>query len=112
MLILITENATKEQIKKTSEDLDGYIKFVVDIDTGELTIGGDRHFEGEQVLLENGSLQTNLWGGGYDLNSKMIDYDSIINIRPRDNNPSREVLDTGIREDINNILKEKLGWKI
>jgi hypothetical protein len=42
----------------------------------------------------------------------MIDYDSIINIRPRDNNPSREVLDTGIREDINNILKEKLGWKI
>jgi hypothetical protein len=110
MLILITDKATKEQIEKASHDLDGYIKFVVDIDTGNLTIGGDRHFQGEQLLIKEGSLQNNLWGGGYDLNSKIIDYDSIINIRPRDNNPSREVLSVDIREDINNILKEKLGW--
>jgi hypothetical protein len=112
MLILITEKAKKEQILQASEDLDGYIKFVVDIDNGNLTIGGDRHFDGEQLLLRNGSLQSNLWGGGYDLKSKMTDYDSIINIRPRDNNPSREVLDMNIRNNINEILKEKLGWKI
>ncbi len=110
MLILITEKAKKEEVENASKDLDGYIKFVVDIDKGDLTIGGDRHYDGEQLLLENGSLQSNLWGGGYDLSSKVIDYDSIINIRPRDNNPSREVLDMNIRKDIDNILKEKLGW--
>ncbi len=110
MLILITEKANKEQILQASKDLDGYIKFVVDIDNGNLTIGGDRHYEGEQILLKNGSQQTNLWGGGYDLSSKLKDYDSIVNIRPRDNNPSREVLSIEIRKDIDNILKEKLGW--
>lgn len=110
MLLLITEKATKDEIQEASKDLNGYIKFVVDIDSGNLTMGGERHYDGEQLLLKKGSLQTNLWGGGYDLKSKMIDYDSIINIRPRDNNPSREVLDMNIREDINNILKEKVGW--
>jgi hypothetical protein len=110
MLILIDEKATNEEIVNASTDLAGYIKFVVDIDTGKLTIGGDRHFQGEQLLLENGSKQNDLWGGGYDLDSKTIDYDSIINIRPKDNNPSREVLNMDIRKDIDNILKEKLGW--
>jgi hypothetical protein len=110
MLMLITEKANKGDITKASEDLKGYIKFVVDIDNGNLTIGGDRHYEGEQLLLENGSQQSNVWGGGYDLNSKVKDYDSIVNIRPRDNNPSREVLDMNTRKDIDNILNEKLGW--
>jgi hypothetical protein len=110
MLVLITKKAKKEQIEKAAEDLEGYIKFVVDIDTGNITIGGERHYDGEQLLLSNGSLQSDLWGGGYDLNSKVIDYDSIINIRPRDNNPSREVLDIEIRGNINKILKEKIGW--
>jgi len=110
MLILIDEKATEEEIATASTDLAGYIKFVVDIDSGKLTIGGDRHFQGEQLLLENGSKQNDLWGGGYDLASKTIDYDSMINIRPKDNNPSREVLNMDIRKDIDNILKEKLGW--
>lgn len=112
MLILITNKATKEEIEKAGEDLDGYIKFVVDVDTGNLTIGGNRHYDGEQLLLKNASLQSNLWGGGYDIDSKVIDYESIINIRPRDRNPSREVLDINIREEINKILEEKIGWKI
>lgn len=30
----------------------------------------DRHFEGEQLLLQQGSLQKNLWGGGLDLETK------------------------------------------
>ena len=110
MLILITKKGTEEEIAQASKNLDSYIKFVVDIDNGNLTIGGDRHYEGEQLLLKNGSVQSNLWGGGYDLSSKLKDYDSIINIRPTDNNPSREVLNMDIRKDMDNILKEKLGW--
>lgn len=110
MLVLIKEKATTKDFEEAGKDLDRYIKFVVDIESGNLTIGGDRHFQGEQLLIQNGSLQENLWGGGYDLDTKVIDYDSIINIRPRNNNPSREVLNMEIRKKINKILKEKLGW--
>ena len=110
MIIFLKNKATKKEIYEAGKNLDQYIKFVVDIETGILTIGGDRHYQGEELLLKNGSKQENLWGGGYDLISKKVDYDSIINIRPRDNNPDRIVLDMEIREEINKILKDKLGW--
>ena len=110
MIKIIKQKATKKDISEAAKDLDQYIKFVVDIEKGILTIGGDRHYQGEELLLEDGSKQRNLWGGGYDLVSKMIDYDSIINIRPRDNNPDRTVLDMKNREEINKILKDKLRW--
>ncbi len=110
MLILLKEAATKEEIVKASTDIEQYIKFVVDIITKDVTIGGDRHFQGEQLLLGNGAKQKDLWGGGYDLGTKMVDYDSMINIRPRDDNPSREVLNMDVRKEIDKILKEKLKW--
>ncbi len=112
MLILISETATDKNIEDAATDLEGYIKFVVDVEKKVLTIGGNRHFDGEKMLLEQGSEQQNLWGGGYDLESKMTDYDSIINIRPKDGNPSKEVLSKELREKIDTILKEKLHWKI
>lgn len=110
MLVLLKDKATKEEIFKAGKDLDKYIKFVVDIETTNLVIGGDRHYQAEQLLLENGSKQEDLWGGGYDTETKVVDYDSIINIRPKNNNPSREVLNMGIRKKIDSILNNKLGW--
>lgn len=103
MLVLLTARATPDQIKNASDDLDGYIKFVVDLEKEVMTIGGLRHFEGEQLLLQNGSSQKNLWGGGVDLQSKEIDFESMINIRPPQN-PSREVLDTKLRTSIKEIV--------
>ena len=67
MLLLIKSKADEETLKKVAEDLDGYIKFVVDVEEGILTAGGKMHFEGEQLLLAGGSRQENLWGGGLDL---------------------------------------------
>ncbi|KKR25420.1 MAG: hypothetical protein UT54_C0002G0003 [Candidatus Daviesbacteria bacterium GW2011_GWB1_39_5] len=48
MLILVTERANEETLKKASEDLAGYIKFVVDIEKKILTIGGQRQ---EKLIL-------------------------------------------------------------
>lgn len=110
MLILLTTRATQDQIKNASDDLDGYVKFVVDLEKEVMTIGGLRHIEGEQLLLQNGSSQKNLWGGGVDLQSKEIDFDSMINIHPPENS-SREVLDKVLREQIKKIVN-KLFVKI
>lgn len=104
MLILVKEKIKEADIKKAAADLDGYIKFVVDIENEILTIGGLRHVEGEELLLKEGSKQENLWGGGLDLETKELDFDSMINIRPSQNNSSREVLDQKIRDKIKKII--------
>lgn len=108
MLLIIREKASAEGLKKMAEDFDGYVKVVVDVEKEILAGGGKRHFEGEQRLLEEGSKQINLWGGGVDLASGEIDYDSIINIRPQQGNSSRVVMSGEIRERFDKIVKSFL----
>ena len=108
MILLIHQKATPQELQKASEEFDGYIKFVVDIEKEIATIGGERHVDGEQKLLDNGSRQEYLWGGGLDGESKEIDYNSMINLRPNQDNPSREVLSLEIRQKIDRIVKKLL----
>lgn len=104
MIQILRTKATQEQITACAEDLGGYIKIVVDIKKHILTAGGERHVEGEQMLLREGSHQQFLWGGGFDTDTKEIDYNSMINLRPTDNNPSREVLSETIRKQFDEIV--------
>lgn len=82
-----------------------YIKVVVDLRKGILAGGSAYHYEEEQELLEYGSLQKNLWGGGVDLESNQIDYNSMINVRPSQDNPSRDILSKEIRQEFDLIVK-------
>ena len=91
-----------------AQDFDGYIKVVVDIKLEILAGGGERHVDGEQRLLQEGSKQENLWGGSLDVASGEIDYNSVINLRPRQNNPSRDILSLNIRNKFDNIIKNLL----
>ncbi len=106
MLILLTSQATSDQISQASVDLDGYVKFVVDLNRNIMTIGGTRHVDGEQILLQDGSKQTDLWGGGVDLETKQIDFESMINIRPSQGNSSREVLDQSLRAKVQELVSK------
>lgn len=108
MMILVKSKATEENIKQASEDIEGYIKVVVDINKGILTAGGAMHVDGEKLLLTEGSNQEDLWGGGLDLETKGIDFDSMINIRPYQGNPSRSVLLPEIRDKMEKIIRELL----
>lgn len=107
MLLLLTKKASKEEIKKMSEDYQGYIKLVVDVEIGILAGGGERHVDGEQLLLGQGSKQVNLWGGGIDWETKEIDYNSIINLRPRQNQ-SRDILSEKIRGKFDKLVRDLL----
>lgn len=106
MLILVTSKLDHKILKQAAQDLAGYIKFVVDINKNAMTVGGLRHFEGEQLLLQHGSSQADLWGGGLDLATGELDFDSMINIRPVQDNPSREVLNPDIRDQITQVVKK------
>lgn len=109
MLLVIKKRATKEETEKMGEDLMGFIKVVVDVERGILAGGGQRHVEGEQKLLERGSKQQNLWGGGFDTETKEIDYNSMINLRPSQDNPSRDILSSEIRKAFDKIVQDLLS---
>ena len=93
MRMIITKSTpfTLSEIEELKEQFHFYIKTVIDIDSKTCSAGMDRHFEGEQILLREDSKQANIWGGGIDLNTKEIDYNSFINIRSNDNNTKNEI---------------------
>lgn len=107
MLVIIRKKATAREIEQLASGIEGYIKVVVDIGRKIAAGGGFKHVDGEQMLLQDGSKQANLWGGGIDLLTKDIDFDSIINVRPSQNE-SREVLDPQIRKEVERIIRELL----
>lgn len=105
MIFTKKEPYTKDEIGKLKECFDVYIKTVIDIKNKICSAGMSRHFEGEKILLDQGSSQSDIWGGGIDLEIKIIDYNSFINIRPTQNNPSNEILDPEIRKLYEDLTK-------
>ena len=107
-VVIVEEVITPEQFGLASENYPHYIKVVVDIERGILAAGGEWHADAEAVLLENGSKQVDLWGGGVDLITKDIEFTSLINTRPGVSN-SQEVLDMTIRRKMEEIIRRLFG---
>ena len=105
MTITKSEPYTKEEIVKLREMFDVYIKTVIDVKRKICSAGADRHFDSEKILLDQGSNQEDLWGGGIDLETRIIDCNSMINIRPIQNNSSNEIQNAKIREEFENLTK-------
>jgi hypothetical protein len=105
MIITKSEPYTKEEIEQLKEVFGVYIKTIIDIKNKVCSAGMDRHFEGEKILIDQGSKQSNIWGGGIDLETQSIDYNSFINIRPNDNNTSNEIQDSDIRKIYEELTK-------
>ena len=79
------------------------VKAVVDCERQIMAIGGGLHADEEAILLENGSQQNDLWGINLYPQKKeaeWLEFNSMINIRPSQNNHSRSVEDPAIREKI------------
>lgn len=105
MIITKTDSYSKEEIRKLRTQFDVYIKTVIDIEKKICSAGCDRHFESEKILLDEGSSQSDVWGGGIDIETKAIDFKSFINIRPSDNNRSNEILNQEIAREFEKLMK-------
>lgn len=105
MIITKTTPYTKREIKKLQEKFDTYIKTVIDIEKKICSAGCDRHFESEKILLEQESKQSDIWGGGIDVDTKDIDFNSLVNIRPSDNNSSNDILDPTVRKKYDELTR-------
>lgn len=71
MIVTKSKPYTKEEIIHLKEQFDTYIKTVIDVEKKICSAGMDRHFEGEKILLDQYSKQSDIWGGGVDLETKM-----------------------------------------
>ena len=108
MVHLITAKVDRKKILEMLEFLDDYIKVAVDINEGVLAGGGIMHADCETILLQNGSKQENIWGADWHPQAKRVEFQSLINIRPRQNNRSMEIQDQKIRQKLEGIVRSLL----
>ena len=86
------------------------VKAVVDIDRGLIAIDAELHSDLEALLLDNGSKQKDLWGINLypDIeDDDFIEFDSMINMRPSQNNMTRGV---DSKEDQKKIINTVNKW--
>ena len=86
------------------------VKAVVDVSKRVMVVDAGLHADEEQLLLETGSRQTDLWGINLYPESfgedDFIEFDSMINIRPAQQNRSRSVESSATRTLIREIVED------
>lgn len=109
---LITDRITTTQLKDIAAERFGdMVKAVVDITKGVMAIGAEMHVDEEAYLLERGSKQSDLWGINLYHEVQfpdMVEFDSMINIRPSQGNRSRDVQDEEVRNQILAVVRKLL----
>ena len=83
------------------------IKCVADVKRGLLAVDADLHADLERLLLEDGSAQEDLWGFNLWVEEEgedFIEFDSLINIRSWQGNPSRGVDNPEVQKVIKSIV--------
>lgn len=99
-----------EELKKLAKSGFGeLVKAVVDVDRKIMAVDGELHADEEALLLEDGSLQRNLWGINLYPEIEIddwIEFDSMINLRPSVGNLSRGVEDPEIRGKIISVVNK------
>ena len=109
---LLEEKITRDRLQAMAGRMFGtLVKAVVDIERELIVVDAELHADQEAYLLEKGSCQDNLWGINlypeYRVDDgRFVEFDSMINLRPWQNNTSRGVEDPMIRESILKIVRK------
>ena len=85
---ILSSKITKDDLFKISEVIfdDNMVKAVVDVGKRLVAIDAPMHVDLEQMLLQNGSKQEDLWGINlHPEDDEFVEFDSMINIRPKQN---------------------------
>lgn len=109
MIHLLDSRATPQQLQDMLEVYTIMVKIVVDIRRRTLAGGGEMHADCEALLLSQGSEQDDLWGANWYPDEQQIEFESLINIRPRLGNRSMVIQSDDIRRKVSEIAQELLG---
>lgn len=69
----------------------------------------DLNADCESVLLENGSVQEDIWGANWYLDEQLVEFESLINIRPDQGNRGIVIQNEEIRQAVEAVTLEFLG---
>ena len=109
---ILERPVSREELKAIAQNTFGdMVKCVADIRRGMLAIDADLHADLEALLLQNGSSQEDLWGFNLWVEEEgedFIEFDSLINIRSWQNNPSRDILNPDVRNSIKSIIAKQI----
>lgn len=104
----VEKSISKKELKEMSDRFaGGLVKAVVDVKKGVMVVDASMHADEEKELLETGSHQDDLWGINLypDLAAEdFIEFDSMINVRPRLNNFSRGIEDPQLQKKIISVV--------
>jgi hypothetical protein len=90
------------------EQFGDFVKAVVDVGRCVMALGGELHADEEALLLQEGARQADLWGINLYPDRptlELVEFDSMINVRPSQGNRSRAVEDPAVRRQIQGIVQ-------
>ncbi|MBI2055606.1 MAG: hypothetical protein HYT42_01805 [Candidatus Sungbacteria bacterium] len=107
---IIEDGIAKAELVRIAEKQFGdFVKAVVDVERSIMAIGGELHADMEALLIEDGSRQAHLWGINLypaKAGPEWLEFNSMINVRPSQGNPSRGVEDPSIRARIVEVVSK------
>lgn len=109
MIYLLTDRAKPGQIYDMLLEYHSMIKIAVDIRRNILAGGGEMHADCEQVLLEDGSEQDDIWGANWYPADQRVEFEALINIRPVLGNRGMVIQSQEIRNAVEAITRTILG---
>lgn len=105
---LIKDKITLAELQEMAERSFGnLVKAVVDIDNEIMVVDAELHADEERYLLDHGSKQDNLWGINVypeQFLNDFIEFDSMINIRPSQDNMTRGIESEEVRQKIQTLV--------
>ncbi|MCR4326382.1 MAG: DUF5674 family protein [Candidatus Roizmanbacteria bacterium] len=109
MIIILDRKITNKEFEQAREVYNDYIKTVIDVQRNILAVGGEYHIDCEEVLLQSGSKQENLYGGGYRVSTKEVEYMAMSNFKPAFGRATYEIMDKDIRTKLETLTKNFLA---
>ena len=109
MLIrIVSAPVTLDELRRMAgQQFGDFVKAVVDVARGVMAIGGELHADEEALLLQHGAGPADLWGINLYPDrptAELVEFDSMINVRPSRGNRSRGVEDAAMRGRIQHIV--------
>ncbi len=107
--MIIKDKISKKELENIFDNSFGtMVKVVADVERNILSAGCEFHIDCAEELVDDGSLQKNLWGANLYRHNLNIDFISLINIKPIEGNRSMEIQDPVTKRKVEKIIKKLL----
>ncbi len=107
-ILIVREPISLKTLNELAQEWHGTLaKGVADVENGVLALGGEWHMDANNVLIADGSTQSDIWGFNIypeEIGELALEYISLINIRPAQGNTSMLLEDKSLQKTIKELV--------